>query len=368
MDTYPPVRVYYELDDGEWYDEAFTRPFQIGRDPSCEVCVTSTFVSRQHAEVVFEGGAWWLSDLGSTNGLWLGEEKVERLQLAGHTLVQLGWEGPLLHLKVEKSKEPEAPPPPERAAPPRDATPEPKEPAPEKPYWLQPEPPGSGLDKTTPEPAKPEKKPFWLDAKPGDGPEPLWPSGAALPVQAPGSTGLSLQESSPAAKRAPDREASAPAVPPPEAPAEAPAAGVFKAHRFTMPLEPGWHEATMYYLTGPVLGGIRHNILITRENDVEETTVSDYASLRTTAMASRLNGCMILRRDEVVLAAGLPASRVIYGWSPEEGLRLYQEQVYVLHDGSGYTLTASFTRQTRKKLGHDVEQVMLSFKPEGVTP
>jgi hypothetical protein len=85
-------------------------------------------------------------------------------------------------------------------------------------------------------------------------------------------------------------------------------------------------------------------------------------------MASRLNDCLILRRDDVELTAGLPASRVIYGWSPEEGLRLYQEQVYVLHNGAGYTLTASFTRQTRKQLGHEVERVMLSFKPEDAAP
>jgi hypothetical protein len=310
-----------------------------------------------------------LNDLGSTNGLWLGEEKVERLQLAGHTLVQLGWEGPLLHLKVEKGKEPEPPPEPERATPPWEAPAEPEEPAPEKPYWLQPEQPASGRDRTPAEPDKPEKKPFWLDEKLSDRGKALWPSGASLPAP----TLEPPEPSFPApsgggTKRAPDRDARTAGVAPGRDPAAAPAVGAFRAHRFMMPLEPGWQEATMYYLTGPVLGGIRHNILITRESDVEETTVTDYAALRTRSMASRLNDCLILRRDDVELTAGLPASRVIYGWSPEEGLRLYQEQVYVLHNGAGYTLTASFTRQTRKQLGHEVERVMLSFKPEDAAP
>ena len=63
------------------------------------------------------------------------------------------------------------------------------------------------------------------------------------------------------------------------------------------------------------------------------------------------------------LTNGLPAHRVIYVWCPMEGMRVYQEQLYVLHDGIGYKLTATFTKKTRKTLGSRVERMMLSFNP-----
>lgn len=346
MDTFPPVRVYYELDE-EWYDEAFTQPFKIGRDPSCEVSVPSTFVSRRHAEVTFEDGAWWLCDLGSMNGLWLGEEKVDRLRLEGHTLVQLGWEGPLIHLKVDKSQGRSAPPP-ESREPARPRDPEP----------VAPPPP--------PEPPKPEKKPFWLDVKP-ESSRSLWP--AATPSASPESPPApDPSEPSFPTMRAPFGAEPPPAQaepPPAQVPEQAPEKKeptTFRAHRFTMPLEPGWRDATLYLFKGPVFGGVSHNVTVTREREVEETSLPEYASLRTEMLAAHLKDCMVLWRDEVELAAGVPASRVIFAWNPEEGLRLYQEQLYVLHEGDGYTMTASFSRKTRKKLGHEVERIMRSFE------
>ncbi|MFC1662040.1 FHA domain-containing protein [Gemmatimonadota bacterium] len=71
-------------------DFTFSRAFRIGRDPTCEVRLSSPLVSRFHAEVWPEEGAWWIRDLGSTNGVLLQNQPVQRAILEDGGLVQLG--------------------------------------------------------------------------------------------------------------------------------------------------------------------------------------------------------------------------------------------------------------------------------------
>jgi pSer/pThr/pTyr-binding forkhead associated (FHA) protein len=50
----------------------------IGRALACDVVITSTKVSREHARLRRDGRKWFLEDLGSTNGTYLNEERVLR--------------------------------------------------------------------------------------------------------------------------------------------------------------------------------------------------------------------------------------------------------------------------------------------------
>lgn len=42
----------------------------IGRDPESDIQLDSHFVSRQHAEIICEGGYWFMIDLNSKNGVF----------------------------------------------------------------------------------------------------------------------------------------------------------------------------------------------------------------------------------------------------------------------------------------------------------
>jgi pSer/pThr/pTyr-binding forkhead associated (FHA) protein len=72
----------------------FDRRFRVGRAAECEVCVENDFVSRVHAEVLFEDGAWWIRDLHSSNGLYLEGRRVDRAALTQATTIQVGTGGP----------------------------------------------------------------------------------------------------------------------------------------------------------------------------------------------------------------------------------------------------------------------------------
>lgn len=48
----------------------------IGRDPECTVVIGYDRASRWHAEVTFDGQQYYVTDLGSTNGTFLGQTKL----------------------------------------------------------------------------------------------------------------------------------------------------------------------------------------------------------------------------------------------------------------------------------------------------
>ena len=51
-------------------------PLSIGRADTCQVVLGDTYASQVHARVYPKDGAWFVEDLGSTNGTYLNRTKV----------------------------------------------------------------------------------------------------------------------------------------------------------------------------------------------------------------------------------------------------------------------------------------------------
>ncbi|MDF1780921.1 MAG: FHA domain-containing protein [Alcanivoracaceae bacterium] len=49
----------------------------LGRSQSCDIVITGTHVSRQHAELYFQSGKLHVKDLGSSNGTYVNRKKVD---------------------------------------------------------------------------------------------------------------------------------------------------------------------------------------------------------------------------------------------------------------------------------------------------
>jgi hypothetical protein len=63
----------------------------VGRRDDNTLMIDDGFVSSAHAEIVFDQGSWWLLDLGSTNGTFLGGRPVRaRIRLNNGDVVQFG--------------------------------------------------------------------------------------------------------------------------------------------------------------------------------------------------------------------------------------------------------------------------------------
>ena len=50
----------------------------IGRAPSCTLVLDDDYSSSRHARLYPENGRWFVEDLGSTNGTFLGQTRVDR--------------------------------------------------------------------------------------------------------------------------------------------------------------------------------------------------------------------------------------------------------------------------------------------------
>jgi hypothetical protein len=62
----------------------------LGRSRDCDIPLEDPNISRRHAEVVLEDGAWWIVDLGSTNGIEVNGERVDRARLGVGDHIVLG--------------------------------------------------------------------------------------------------------------------------------------------------------------------------------------------------------------------------------------------------------------------------------------
>ena len=68
----------------------FRLPVRIGRVRDNDLVLDDSTVSKHHAEVVREGGVFYLMDLGSTNGIKINGRRVKRRRLKNGDLAMLG--------------------------------------------------------------------------------------------------------------------------------------------------------------------------------------------------------------------------------------------------------------------------------------
>jgi hypothetical protein len=86
---------------GEAVPRRFTDTFRIGRGEECAVRIEREDISRSHAEVAYEDGAWIVRDLQSTNGTLLDGALIELAPLPRRCALRLGKDGPELALETE---------------------------------------------------------------------------------------------------------------------------------------------------------------------------------------------------------------------------------------------------------------------------
>ena len=66
------------------------RPLTIGRGPDNGLVLHDGRASRRHARIFSRAGALLLADLGSTNGSWVNDRRVEEMALGEGDRIRIG--------------------------------------------------------------------------------------------------------------------------------------------------------------------------------------------------------------------------------------------------------------------------------------
>ena len=132
-------------------------------------------------------------------------------------------------------------------------------------------------------------------------------------------------------------------------------------NRFVLNIPAEWKDETVYRFEGPEDDGIKHNILVTIENEVDIPDLERYADMQIKAVETELQGYHELKRGQIVLNNRLPAYELVYKWCPVEDREVYQRVIYILHKDTGYILTATFSKKTWKTKGAEIDKILKSF-------
>lgn len=63
----------------------------LGRNPESSLVLSDDFASGRHARIYPEADGWYLDDLGSTNGTYIGSQRVgEHVQVSTGTQIRIG--------------------------------------------------------------------------------------------------------------------------------------------------------------------------------------------------------------------------------------------------------------------------------------
>src|SRR6516164_3588038 len=84
--------------------------YRIGRDPKSDIVVADSRVSWRHGTLRVEGDGWLLEDVGSTNGTFVGLQRMDRIPITGDCVVRLGNpdDGPVLRCMPQAAASPGA--------------------------------------------------------------------------------------------------------------------------------------------------------------------------------------------------------------------------------------------------------------------
>ena len=73
----PGIHIHAIMENGKDIQHRFVQSaVTIGRDPNCDFPIMDEAISAHHVKISYHHSQWWLEDLNSTNGTFIGKNQV----------------------------------------------------------------------------------------------------------------------------------------------------------------------------------------------------------------------------------------------------------------------------------------------------
>ncbi|MCK5372593.1 MAG: FHA domain-containing protein, partial [Cyclobacteriaceae bacterium] len=96
----PFVHIIIEKGEASKKEYYINKTFRIGRDEHCAIQIKHGMVSRDHVEISYNKGQWWIADLFSSNGTFVDGKRIDHLIITSGLKIELGNKGPVLSLNL----------------------------------------------------------------------------------------------------------------------------------------------------------------------------------------------------------------------------------------------------------------------------
>jgi len=74
----PGIHIHALLENGKDIQRQYVQSeITIGRDPNCDFPIIDEAISAHHVRISYHHSQWWLEDLNSTNGTFIGKDQVK---------------------------------------------------------------------------------------------------------------------------------------------------------------------------------------------------------------------------------------------------------------------------------------------------
>ena len=132
-------------------------------------------------------------------------------------------------------------------------------------------------------------------------------------------------------------------------------------HQFSLKLPDGWEDQTAHTFMGPEVNGVRHILNLVVDNEVADNDLYNFALDRIEPVRSALPGIETLKEQEKTLPSGVQVYEWVYKWVPTDGNIIFKKNIYMILAGKGYSFAATFSKQSMKTIGVEVDRIIDSF-------
>jgi hypothetical protein len=132
------------------------------------------------------------------------------------------------------------------------------------------------------------------------------------------------------------------------------------SNQFVLNFPDNWKESTVYTFEGPEDSGVKHNLVLMIDRDVDKKTdLEAYVASRIEQLGQTLPSFELLSKKGSNISDS-QAVEIVYTYTPGS-IPLFQKQFYIHKVSAIFLFTATFIKKTLRTLEPEIDEIVHSL-------